>query len=202
MGSSVVALTVAVVGVVGTLLSGVLAHRSALRAKSLELDHAQREREAERAAAEHRETVQERRAAYTAFNHRLRQFHYTVSKHLGVLRAGPAPAGQTEEREAARQALREAYAEAQMVVPDDVLLASSSVVQQLYRVHYLLGEHEGQVSAPDTESGSASASASLDDIQARIEHASEGLYAVRQTMRRDLGITELAIPRPDNHRIN
>ncbi|MGW7352598.1 hypothetical protein [Streptomyces sp. NPDC054784] len=189
MDPSTSALVVAVVGVLGTLVSGVLAHRGALRSKAMELDHAERIRREERVTEERRESVNDRRAAYTSLNHQLRQFHQVLFHHHQALEAGQADPDRTRAREESRHSLRGVYAEAQMVVPDDVLLAGGGLVHQLHRIHVLLAQHEQQAAADE----------SLHDIKERLERASEGLYETRQTMRRSLGISELPIGRPEGY---
>ncbi len=154
----------------------------------MELDHTERQRREDLSAADHREAVNERRASYTALNHHLRQFHQALSKHYLALEAGQANP-RTQDREESRHNLRSVYAEAQMVVPDDVLAAGGNLVHQLHRIHILLTQHEQQAAADE----------SLGDVKQRLERASECLYEVRQTMRRDLGITELPINRPDGY---
>ncbi|NEC66047.1 hypothetical protein [Streptomyces sp. SID9727] len=189
MDPSLTALVVAVVGVAGTLMSGVMAHRGALRAKTVELDRAERLRREELLADERREALAARRATYAVFNQRLRQFHSVLSKDYFALAAGEARPGQGREREETRQVLRDVYAEAQMVVSDAVLSVAGGVVHQLHRIHALLGPHERGDTAEE----------SLDDIRERLERASEGLYEVRQTMRRDLGVSALPVHRPDGY---
>ncbi|TRV81429.1 hypothetical protein FKN01_02930 [Streptomyces sp. 130] len=189
MDPSLTALVVAVVGVAGTLVSGVLAHRGALRAKTVELDRAERLRREELLADERREALAARRASYAVFNQRLRQFHSVLSKDYFALAAGEARPGQGLEREEPRRVLRDVYAEAQMVISDDVLTVAGGVVHQLHRIHALLGQHE-QGGAADEP---------LEDVRQRLERASEGLYEVRQTMRRDLGVSVLPVHRPDGY---
>ncbi|SED62261.1 hypothetical protein SAMN05216483_4189 [Streptomyces sp. 2131.1] len=189
MDPSLTALAVAVVGVAGTLASGVLAHRGALKAKTEELDRAERQRRDEQLAAERREALAARRASYAVFNQRLRQFHSVLSQDYFALAAGEAAPDRAREREEPRCVLRDVYAEAQMVISDDVLAAAGGVVHQLHRIHALLGRHERGDTADE----------SLDDIRERLERASEGLYEVRQTMRRDLGVSALPVQRPDGY---
>ncbi|MEV5602889.1 hypothetical protein AB0L33_15745 [Streptomyces sp. NPDC052299] len=189
MDPSLTALIVAVVGVAGTLVSGVLAHRGALRAKTVELDRAERLRREELLADERREALAVRRASYAVFNQRLRQFHSVLSKDYFALAAGETRPGRSQEREEPRQVLRDVYAEAQMVISDPVLSVGGGVVQQLHRIHALLGRHERGEPADE----------SLEDIRERLERASEGLYEVRQTMRRELGVSALPVHRPDGY---
>ncbi|MFC8535368.1 hypothetical protein ACFUJY_15595 [Streptomyces sp. NPDC057249] len=189
MDPSLTALIVAVVGVAGTLVSGVMAHRGALRAKTVELDRAERLRREELLADERREALGARRAVYAVFNQRLRQFHSVLSKDYLALASGQARPQQGQEREEPRRVLRDVYAEAQMVISDDVLSVAGGVVHQLHRIHALLGRHE-QGTAGDEP---------LDDVGERLERASEGLYEVRQVMRRDLGVSVLPVSRPDGY---
>ncbi|MFG2568737.1 hypothetical protein ACGFR6_25255 [Streptomyces sp. NPDC048567] len=189
MDPSLTALIVAVVGVAGTLVSGVMAHRGALRAKTVELDRAERLRREELLADERREALAVRRASYAVFNQRLRQFHSVLSKDYFALAAGEARPGQGREREEPRQVLRDVYAEAQMVISDTVLSVAGGVVHQLHRIHALLLLHEQGETAEE----------SLEDIRERLERASEGLYEVRQTMRRDLGVSALPVARPEGY---
>ncbi|MFM9615457.1 hypothetical protein ACSCBZ_02655 [Streptomyces niveiscabiei] len=208
MSPSTSALVVAVVGVAGTLLSGVLAHRGALRSTSMELEHARLEREAERDAVERRENVEARRASYVQLNRAIRELHLLLWLHREALatRAATAAEGeatsaadlsaQTAERADAQRELREAYATAQLVVTDDVLQAAGRIVHQLQRIHTQLARHEqNSPGAP----GSPESPESLDELLDRLKNASEGLYEVRQHMRTDLGITNLPIERPEDH---
>lgn len=106
MGPSTSALVVAVVGVTGTLASGLMAHRSALRSKSAELDHAERQRRDEQLVVERRETLSERRASCAALNQRLRQFHSLLSRHYLALASEHASTQQGQDREESRRILR------------------------------------------------------------------------------------------------
>ncbi|OKJ76174.1 hypothetical protein [Streptomyces sp. CB02460] len=189
MDPSLTALIVAVVGVAGTLVSGVMAHRGALRAKTVELDRAERLRREELLADERRENLAVRRASYAVFNQRLRQFHSVLSKDYFTLAAGEARPERGQEREEPRRVLRDVYAEAQMVIGDEVLTVAGGVVHQLHRVHALLGRHERGEAADEP----------LEEIRESLERASEGLYEVRQTMRRDLGVSALPVTRPDGY---
>jgi len=189
MSSSTSALIIAVVGVLGTLASGVLAHRSAIRSKSMELDHAERQRREEQAVASQQEVVNERKASYTALNQHLRQFHQALWRYCLTLEAGQTDPQRSQDCDEPRRELRDTYAEAQMVVPDDVLTVGGDLVHQLNRIHTLLTQHEQQATVDEP----------LEDVKQRLERASESLYEVRQTMRRDLGITELPVKRPDGY---
>ncbi len=170
---------VAVVGVVGTLVSGTLAHRGALRSKRLELDHLLRERREERGAVERRENLEARRASYVVLNQSLRQLHGALWSWMRDLEAGRGGDGPPPEVTEADHAVRDAYAEAQMVASDEVLAAASDV-------WWLMRSAREQAGAAEK-------------IRELLERASGGLYTARQTMRHDLGITALPVERPEGY---
>ncbi len=77
-----------------------------------------------------------------------------------------------------------------MVASDGVLAAGGGLVHLMSRIQRLLDPE-----APDP----AGREARLTEARDGLKRASEGLYEVRQTMRRDLGITELPIERPEGY---
>ncbi|KAB8163456.1 hypothetical protein FH609_022010 [Streptomyces sp. 3MP-14] len=210
MGGSMTGLAVAVVGVLGTLLSGLLVQRGALRAKRVELEHAERER-AERERAEERaerERAAERearRASYVALNQRSRMYSRALVDWRNALHAAHQDgrdgaggdgdgangdgAGEVNElrraAERARDELNVAYAEAQLAISDEVLAAAGRLVHLLFRVHRVLADEE-----PCREG---------ETLELLFRRSSERIYEVRQVMRRDLGISELPVRRPPDH---
>ncbi|MDT0547700.1 hypothetical protein [Streptomyces lonegramiae] len=74
-----------------------------------------------------------------------------------------------------------------MVASDEVLRTGGGVVHLLSGVQTLLDPHLRE-DGPLEEL--------LAEVKDQLETGSEGLYEVRQTMRKDLGITELPIERP------
>ncbi|WP_225826717.1 hypothetical protein [Streptomyces naphthomycinicus] len=105
---------VAVVGVVGTLLSALLTQRAADRSR-------RREQERAEAVRERRRHAQELRACYVALNSSARQYLAALTDQLHAL-------GRAEELRTVRQRLTEArdqyrdvYAEAQLRMPERVL---------------------------------------------------------------------------------
>ncbi|MFD8566653.1 hypothetical protein [Streptomyces sp. NPDC059639] len=182
MSASVSALVVAVVGVLGTLVSGLLAHRSASRAKQLELRHADDQRRADQERNELQEMMAARRTSYARLNQAVRHFHAVLTNHRS--RTTPLSAEQQVEMEDARRSLRDAYAESQMIASDDVLGPAGKLVNDLYRTHVLIKElgQDGPTAWPRR----------IDDL---LMHSAESLYGLRQRMRKDLGITDLPIDR-------
>jgi hypothetical protein len=190
MSASVVALIIGVVGVIGTLASGLLAHRSALRTKRIELDHAERQVREERRESDRQTYLAARRAMYVTLNQNLRNYHGALWRLALALRAPDGPGEERRDRagqaDGTRQALSDSYAEAQMLVADDVLVVVGTLTHQLHLIYTILVQHhEGEPADED-----------LDAVQVRLVRGSEGLYEARQTMRKDLGITSLPISRP------
>jgi hypothetical protein len=185
--ASTSSLVVAVVGVLGTLLSGILAHRSALRAKAIELEHARQVQQEERRAQERRELLEARRASYATFNQSLRQFHGALWRRHRELVDGEADAEarpRSPEVEEARRALMGVYAEVQMVASDEVMEIGGSLLRLLLKIRAHL---EGPSREP------------LEEVGKQLSLASERLYEVRQTMRKDLGVTDRPVERPPDH---
>ncbi|MFJ9929017.1 hypothetical protein ACIRU5_23660 [Streptomyces misionensis] len=171
---------VAVVGVVGTLLSALLTQRAAERSRRHEQERAERARARERQAAQ-------RLACYVALNTAARQYLAALTDQLHALRG-------TEDSRAVRQRLTEArdvhrdvYAEAQMRLPDPVLALAGEVTHALGTLYGRLRRLDDGVSRPGD---------SPDTAQAEIDALWERLRELRRGMRADLGASEAARPDP------
>ncbi len=160
---SVTALVVAVVGVLGTLLTALLAHRVAAR-------------NGNRA---------ERKASNAQLNQSIRRYHDALSGCLAV-RSDALEVARRQVLEEARAANRETYAEAQMVISDAVLVSAAELIGRLNRVYSLLTPAGGEQPSGERRS----------EAETELAGCSDDLYALRQQMRRDLGITELPPQRP------
>ncbi len=190
MDASTSSLIVAVVGVLGTLASGVLAHRSASRAKAIELDHARQVQQEEQRVQERRELLEARRASYATFNQSLRQFHGALWRRHREFADGEADAAarpRSPETEEARRDLMGVYAEVQMVASDEVLEIGGGLLRLLLKILNDLKSPSGEP---------------LEEVGKQLSLASERLYEVRQAMRRDLGITDRSARRPPEHDVS
>ncbi|TNM32162.1 hypothetical protein [Streptomyces sedi] len=182
---------VAIVGVLGTLLSALLTQRAAARATRVELAHAERERAREREERERADARELRRASYVALNQLARAHHRALGTWYEARSPGARTGVEAEERapreaaEKARDELNAAYAEAQLAVSDEVLTAVSRLVLPLFRIQEAL---EKRSSPGEGE-----------DIAELMGLASRRLYEARQVMRRDLGISQLPVERPEDH---
>ncbi|MFF1283768.1 hypothetical protein [Streptomyces sp. NPDC058299] len=175
----VTAPVVAVVGVVGTLLSALLTQRAADRGR-------RREQARVEEARERRRHAQELRACYVGLNTAARHCLAALTDQLHAL-------GRTAELRTVRQRLTEArdqyrdvYAEAQMRVPEQVLDLAGGLSHDLGAVY-------GMVRRPDDgvpRSG---------DSPAAVQESIEELWGRLRRMRREM-CTELGVFRADSGR--
>ncbi|MER7226937.1 hypothetical protein [Streptomyces rubradiris] len=105
---------VAVVGVVGTLLSALLTQRAADRGRRRELDRVEQVRERRRHA-------QELRACSVALNASARQYLAALTDQVHALGRDEEPRIVRQRLTQARDHYRDVYAEAQMRLPERVL---------------------------------------------------------------------------------
>ncbi|MGP3977284.1 hypothetical protein ACTWQF_25400 [Streptomyces sp. 8N114] len=178
---SYTALAVAVVGVLGTLLSGLLTQRASDRAKRYELEHADRQR-MEDLAAERRQTgMEQRRTSYVALNKAARQYLTALTDHLHVLLRDEEREESRGQLDEARATHRDCYAEAQLVVPDPVLGMAGTVSKALNTTYGMIKRLDNGVPRPED---------SLDAVQHRIDDLWGLLRHMRHEMRTSLGVAD------------
>lgn len=172
---SVTAVSVAVVGVVGTLLSALLTQRAADRSR-------QRERERAELARERRGELLEVRTCYVALNTATRQYLAALTDQVHALgRDGSGPVRQRLTD--ARDQHRDVYAEAQLRVPDPVLDLAGRLSRELGTVY-------GMVRRLDA--GAPREGDSVTSAQERIDALWRLLREMRRRMRAELGVPATA----------
>ncbi|GAA2532781.1 hypothetical protein GCM10010295_13920 [Streptomyces intermedius] len=179
---SVTAVSVAVVGVVGTLLSALLTQRAADRSR-------QRERERAELARERRGELLEVRTCYVALNTATRQYLAALTDQVHALRrdgSGPVRQRLTD----ARDQHRDVYAEAQLRVPDPVLDLAGQLSRELGTVY-------GMVKRLDA--GAPREGDSVTGAQERIDALWRLLREMRRRMRAELGVPATAGGRTAEH---
>ncbi|MEV5012918.1 hypothetical protein [Streptomyces sp. NPDC055692] len=181
MSHSVSTLLLAVVGVLGTLASALLTQCGAMKAKQTELDQAQRQHESDRVADEQRAAIQARRACYIEVNQTFRHYQAALDDYLSSLLSHPVTEGQRAEVEETRHASRDAYAEAQMILPEELLDRAAELVKRFNFVYGLLKRFDQNNQRPDDD---------LDTAREQLDHVTAGLYYLRQRMRAELGISD------------
>jgi hypothetical protein len=167
---------VAVVGVVGTLLSALLTQRAAERSRRREQERVERAQ----ALARERE---ERRGCYVALNTASRQYLAALTDQLHALVRTEDPRAVRQRLTEARDLHRDVYAEAQMRLPESVLALAGEVAQGLGTLYGTLRRLDDGVPRPGD---------SLDAAQGEIDPLWERLRELRRGMRADLGASGVA----------
>lgn len=180
MNAGITALTVAIVGVIGTLLSPILAQRSTARASQVAAAIQRDILTEERGAAARRVEFEERRSAYTSLN-ALARASRNLFKHF-VRRYARTGVITPEDIASARDAwisYQDQYDSSQMVLPDEILTLAS-------RLNALLGQayrYVRELGAPDQ----AGPDAIVEFCNGPVL---ELVTLMRQKMREDLGVSK------------
>ncbi|MZE76716.1 hypothetical protein GTY57_06690 [Streptomyces sp. SID5475] len=190
MGAGWTALLVAVVGVVGTLGASLLTQSRADRTKRMEMeaaaeqrreerDHAEAMLEAERARNRAEESIALRRTCYITLNTAARQYLTAQVDFMHALRNGTGIEAALEQLEARRTTLRESYAEAQMIVPLQVMAGAGAASRRLNAGYGRLKQIAA--STPYNQED-------VNTFEAGVEQSWALLSEMRQQMRFDLGV--------------
>lgn len=181
MNSTVVPLVIAFLGIVGTLVSGLMTQRLAERGKSKELDHSERQRAEERQYEAKRAMAETLRACYVILNTASLDYHSELNNFWYALRAGRVTDDLRSRLDDARREHRARYSEAQMRVPDDVLATVDKVHRGLNRMYGILKRLDGGI-PPRREDES------LEQVHTQIVTFWDQLGEMRQIMRRSIGV--------------
>lgn len=184
------AVVAAVVGVVGTLGAAFVTQSRADRTRRMELEaaHAQRREErrhaeellrAERAEQKAQSLMDLHRSCYISLNTSMRQYMTAQVNLLHALQEGIGVDLCLEQLEACRIAQRDSFAEAEMVVPDEVLTAATAAGHRLNTGYGLL-KRVSVTSPCDQEE--------LNAFAAGVDEAWGQLSLMQKRMRQALGI--------------
>ncbi|MFJ6781443.1 hypothetical protein [Streptomyces yangpuensis] len=168
------AMVIAAVGVAGTLGGALLTQRGVERAK-------RREIELLRGHQEIRDHLTLRRSCYADLNRDARQFTTALNRHLHVMRERTVEDADREALDAAKDAQRDRYSEAQMIAPDAVLGPASAVNHALSRVY-------GQVKR--LERDAPEEGETMDAVSGAQQEIWALLREMRAAMRADLGVSD------------
>ncbi|MGD3112488.1 hypothetical protein [Streptomyces sp. YGL11-2] len=199
MGAGWTALLVAVVGVVGTLGASLLTQSRADRTKRMEMEAAAEQRreernhaeallEAERARNRAEESIALRRACYITLNTAARQYLTAQVDLMHALRNETGVEAALEQLEARRTTLRESYAEAQMIVPLQVMAVAGAASRHLNAGYGRLKQLAA--STPYDQ-------ADLTTFETGVEQSWALLSEMRQQMRFDLGVDTQSVSGTD-----
>ncbi|MFE6178227.1 hypothetical protein [Streptomyces sp. NPDC056464] len=189
MSSTVVPLVIAFLGIVGTLVSGLMTQRLAEKVKSRELSHAEGQRAEERQYETEREAAGALRACYVVLNTASLDYHSELNHFWHALHAGRVTDDLRSRLDDARRGHRARYSEAQMRVPDDVLATVDKVHRGLNRMYGVLKRLDGGFQPHgDGES--------LDQVHTQIMAFWDQLSEMRRIMRRSIGVPAKALGVP------
>jgi hypothetical protein len=189
MDSGVTAVVAAGIAVLGTLLSSVLTQLISARNKRQEGEQARQDRQEEQEIGEKRRDFVERRTAYTQLNTEMRKFRRELSNYLHLIRAGRATDEALAVLQNVRHSYSEHYADAQMIVSDNVFGAGRRVNRGLLDVYGMARRLDGSGLASVTEEARADRGETVDSALAYLDHVLEDMNRFRGIMRADLGVT-------------
>jgi hypothetical protein len=179
MDGTMTALLVAVVGVVGTTVSALLAQSRGERSRREERERGERLLSADREARERRRVMDLRRSQYAALNTAARQYLTALADYAHALRIGADPDRLARELDTARGAHRDRYAEAQMTLPDPVLEAVRTTNRSLNATYGMLMR---------LTNGTARPGETPDEVLLRIRDLWVRLAGLRRQLRDDLAV--------------
>jgi len=177
MNTGTVALLVAVVGVVGTLLAPITTAWVSSRSRRQEFDFQQRSELTKRHMDDDQANLERLRDAYVALNSGARRYRFQMMEDLYAIRAGTAPDPATE---VARAEFQDTYAKAQMLVPDDVLRRCQTVRVALADARKLLAPLAGSAEHDQRK---------WQEAHTFLMEMWEAILAMQRAMRQDLGIS-------------
>ncbi|WP_327280519.1 MULTISPECIES: hypothetical protein [unclassified Streptomyces] len=187
MGTALVALAAATVGVIGTLLAPVLSQRLMARAQAEQFDRQQRTDHAQRLHARHVAEEDRRRDCYVAANAAYRRHRVELMNFLWLVHKGEVTPEGRQAMEAARHAHHAAFAEAQMI-------ASTAVMDELDAVTTALSELYGRTMR--LEEGRPVPGGSFQEIHDGLQELWGRGQELRTAMRTDLGVDDGPVARP------
>lgn len=184
MGGAALTLAAAVIGSAVSLLSVLVTQRFTQRVHRREQDRIERHRQEDLAQARASRLTEERQAAYVRFSAAARTVRDTLAACMHDLRREEAlEDSRREELKERWDAYVAQHAEAHIIASNDVLGVVGRVNGGLRQIY-------GLVKRLDT--GSRSPGETVDTLEERIEGLWPGLVALREAMRRDLGLQQPA----------
>ncbi|WP_405011678.1 hypothetical protein [Kitasatospora sp. NBC_01539] len=180
MDAATSALAVAGIGIIGTLTSGVLIQMGSRKTRMRELEHADRQKDADRSHASKVSDFEARRSSYISLNSAARHYQTELANYLHAQRGGVSVHEAREAVEEARQIHRARYAEAQMMFQDEILRHASAVNRHLGDTYGILRR---------IEAGRATEAENFELAQNMRVRGWEIIAAMRAAMRVDLGVS-------------
>ncbi|MFC9493380.1 hypothetical protein [Streptomyces sp. NPDC056982] len=187
MGSAIIGLAAAVVGVTGTLIASVLSQRSLGRVQSEQFEREQRVAEAQWRREQQVAELNRRRDSYMQVNASFRRYRTHLVNFLWTAHKGSVTPEARELVEEARRDHHSVFAEAQ-------LIASAAVLAELDGMTTALSEVYRRTMC--LEEGNPDLDGSFDDIRADFVRLWGQWETMRGVMRTDLGVGHSAGMQP------
>jgi hypothetical protein len=177
------AMVIAVVGVCGTLASAIITQLFSQRSRYQELQAAERCRLAEQETAEKQRKTDQLRSCYVQLNANDRNYRDAMLAYAYALKAGSPGEAEAAEVATARRAQRDARADAQMIVTEEVLDTEGRVNARLTMAYRSLHQIQRENDASVRE-------ALLEEVIKLLDGIIPLLSRARVTMRMDLGVID------------
>ncbi|MFF3575902.1 hypothetical protein [Streptomyces mirabilis] len=178
MGNAAIVVAAAV-GVIGTLLSPVLAQRSSAKTQRAEFERQQQAAQAQWEREQQQAELLTRRTCYIEANAANRRYRIQLMNYLWHVRRGEVTDALRAELEVARQAHHSAFAEVQMVASPAVLAELDVMADAL---------SEGYRRTKCLEEGTPDPDDSFEVIEAYLQWIWDRWKEMRDVMRVDLGV--------------
>ncbi|MYT71343.1 MULTISPECIES: hypothetical protein [unclassified Streptomyces] len=184
MGSALVGLAVAVVGVAGTLIASVLSQRSLARVQSAQFEREQRVAEVQWQREQRVAELNRRRDSYMQVNASFRRYRTQLVNFLWTVQKQAVTPEARESVEEARSHHHSVFAEAQ-------LIASTAVLAELDGMTTALSEVYRRIMS--LEEGNPDPDGAFDDIRVDFTRLWARWEQMRGVMRTDLGAGHEAV---------
>jgi len=188
MNTAFTTIIAAGVAVLGTLLSPILAQYSASRNKAQEYELARRQRQEERDAERKLQEFIEVRSMYTSLNTEMRAFHRTLRTYLFLIRSGHCDKDARQDLNDRRHVYLQCYADAQMIVSDNVFKAAIVANDGLSRLYGIALRLDG-FTEPRLASDAATVDKEKETIESALSYSQnvrQHIWAVRDIMRKEI----------------
>ncbi|MFJ3721197.1 hypothetical protein ACIPYQ_01335 [Streptomyces sp. NPDC090045] len=179
MGSALIGLAVAVVGVTGTLIASVLSQRLAARVQAEQFARQERLAGAQWQRERQITDLEQRRQCYVTANAGYRRYRVELMNYLWLVHKGEVTPQGRADLEDARHAMHAAFAEAQMIASDPVLAELDAMTKTLSRAYSRTMR---------LEEGNPRPGQSFEEIHAVLAGVGDQWQAMRGAMRADLGV--------------
>jgi hypothetical protein len=184
----------AAIAVAGTLSSPILVQYMNGRAKAQEYELQRQQRAEERQAETDERKHEQFRVEYTNLNAKVRNFVKALSDYLHLIRSRKITADARGPLEDSRKEFLECYAQAQMTLPDSVLVAAMEANRRLSRLYGIALRLDGFTTSAQSMEVAISSEHEQDTIDSAFSYLEETLrpatWHLRNVMRIDLGIGE------------